>query len=107
MSPRGRMWQRNWRLDSRYCARRFHKFRTATRPIRFSSGKIYLSVNGLWVLNGWARTIGTEKMRSRTPFGARLMRCYQLSTRINYVANDDEKCSAPVELAETQSRLFS
>jgi uncharacterized protein len=29
------------------------------------------------------------------------------STRINRVANDDEECSAPVELAQFQSRLFS
>ena len=40
------------------------------------------------------------------PFDARLMRCYPVSTRINSVANDDEACSAPVELVETQSRLF-
>lgn len=26
--------------------------------------------------------------------------------RINHVANDDEACSAPVELAEIQNRLF-
>jgi len=26
--------------------------------------------------------------------------------RINPVANDDEKCSSPVELAEIQNRLF-
>ena len=41
------------------------------------------------------------------PYGARLMRCYPINTRINHVANDDEKCSAAVELAETQSHLFS
>ena len=40
------------------------------------------------------------------PFDARLMRCYPVSTRINHVANDDEECSRPVELAETQNRLF-
>jgi hypothetical protein len=40
------------------------------------------------------------------PYDARLMRCYPLSTRINHVANDDEACSAPVELAGIQSRLF-
>ena len=38
---------------------------------------------------------------------ARLMRCYPISTRINYVTNDDEACSAPVELAQLQDRLFS
>ena len=41
------------------------------------------------------------------PFDARLMRCYPVSTRINSGANDDKGCSAPVEVAETQSRLFS
>jgi putative SOS response-associated peptidase YedK len=41
------------------------------------------------------------------PFVAQLMRCYPVSTRINYVANDDEECSAPVELAQIQNRLFS
>ena len=40
------------------------------------------------------------------PYEARLMRCYPVSTRINHVANDDEECSAAVELAEVQNRLF-
>jgi hypothetical protein len=39
-------------------------------------------------------------------FDARLMRCYPISTRINRVANDDEECSAPVELAQIQAGLF-
>jgi putative SOS response-associated peptidase YedK len=41
------------------------------------------------------------------PYDARLMRCYPISTRINHVANDDAECSAPVELAKIQERLFS
>ena len=41
------------------------------------------------------------------PYDARLMRCYPVSTRINHVANDDAECSALVELAESQDRLFS
>jgi putative SOS response-associated peptidase YedK len=40
------------------------------------------------------------------PYDARLMRCYPISTRINRVANDDEECSRPVELAQIQNRLF-
>jgi putative SOS response-associated peptidase YedK len=40
------------------------------------------------------------------PYDARLMRTYPVSTRINSVLNDDAKCSAPVELAEVQDRLF-
>ena len=41
------------------------------------------------------------------PYDARFMRCYPVSTRINHVANDDAECSAPVELAQIQNRLFS
>jgi putative SOS response-associated peptidase YedK len=41
------------------------------------------------------------------PCDARLMRCYPVSTRINRVANDDEECSRPVELAQIQPHLFS
>jgi putative SOS response-associated peptidase YedK len=40
------------------------------------------------------------------PYDARLMRCYPVSTRVNHVANDDEECSRPVALAETQHRFF-
>jgi len=40
------------------------------------------------------------------PFDARQMRCYPVSTRLNRVANDDEECSRPVELAESPDRLF-
>jgi putative SOS response-associated peptidase YedK len=41
------------------------------------------------------------------PYDARLMRFYPVSSRINHVVNDDEDCSAPVELAEIQNRLFA
>jgi hypothetical protein len=34
------------------------------------------------------------------------MRCYPVSTRVNSVVNDDEDCSARVEPAQMQSRLF-
>ena len=40
------------------------------------------------------------------PCDPQFMRCYPVNTRINHVANDDEECSRPVELAETQARLF-
>ena len=40
------------------------------------------------------------------PYNAQSMRCYPVSTRINHVANDDEECSAPVEVAQTQARLL-
>jgi putative SOS response-associated peptidase YedK len=40
------------------------------------------------------------------PRDAQLMRRYPISTRINHVVNDDEECSAPVELTQVQARLF-
>jgi len=39
------------------------------------------------------------------PYDARLMRSYPISMRINHVANDDEECSRPAEIA--QNRLFA
>jgi putative SOS response-associated peptidase YedK len=41
------------------------------------------------------------------PFDARLMRCYPVSTRVNSVVNDDMECSARIEIAQIQDRLFS
>jgi putative SOS response-associated peptidase YedK len=41
------------------------------------------------------------------PHDTRAMRCYPISTRINHVANDDEECSKPVELAQIQNSLYS
>lgn len=41
------------------------------------------------------------------PYDPRLMRWFPVRTRINRVVNDDEECSAPVELAEIQDGLFS
>ena len=40
------------------------------------------------------------------PYDARAMRSYPVSSRVNHVANDDEECSKPVEIAQIQSRLF-
>ena len=49
-------------------------------------------------------TMASELLK---PYDAQFMRCYPISTRINHVANDDEECSAPVELAQIQNSLFS
>jgi putative SOS response-associated peptidase YedK len=40
------------------------------------------------------------------PCDARLMLCYPVSSRVNHVANDDEGCSAPVDVADVLDRLF-
>jgi len=59
----------------------------------------------LWLDPGMQNVAAISELLK--PFDARLMRCYPVSTRINHVANDDEACSAPVELLQTQRRLFS
>jgi putative SOS response-associated peptidase YedK len=41
------------------------------------------------------------------PYGARLMRCYPVSARVNRTLNDDPECSARVEIAGIQDRLLS
>ena len=40
------------------------------------------------------------------PFDSGQMRSYPVSSRVNHVANDDEECSRPVELAQEQQALF-
>lgn len=59
----------------------------------------------LWLDPGMQNLAAISEMLK--PYDARLMRCYPVSTRINHVANDDEECSRPAVLAETQNRLFS
>jgi putative SOS response-associated peptidase YedK len=59
----------------------------------------------LWLDPGMTNVEAVSEMLK--PYDARQMRCYPVSTRINYVANDDAECSAHVELTETQARLFS
>jgi putative SOS response-associated peptidase YedK len=49
----------------------------------------------------------TTALELLKPCDARLMRSYPVSARVNNVANDDEECSRPVELAEAQNRLFA
>jgi putative SOS response-associated peptidase YedK len=59
----------------------------------------------LWLDPGMKNVVEVSNLLK--PFDAGLMRCSPVSTRINYVVNDDPECSAPVELTETQARLFS
>ncbi len=59
----------------------------------------------LWLDPGMTNTAEAAEMLK--PYDARAMRCYPVSSRVNQVANDDEACSAPVELAQIQDRLFS
>ena len=59
----------------------------------------------LWLDSGMMDVSAVSELLK--PYEARLMRCYPVSTRIYAVANDDEGCSKPVELARIQNRLFS
>jgi putative SOS response-associated peptidase YedK len=59
----------------------------------------------LWLDPGMQNASAASELLK--PCDARLMRCYPVTTRINHVANDNEECSAPVGLADTQTRLFS
>jgi len=58
----------------------------------------------LWLDPGMRETAAVSELLR--PCDARLMCRYPVSTRINHVANDDEACSAPVELAQIRDRLF-
>jgi len=59
----------------------------------------------LWLDPGMTNAAATSELLK--PYDGRLMRCFPVSARVNCVANDDEECCAPVELAEVQTRLFS
>jgi putative SOS response-associated peptidase YedK len=59
----------------------------------------------LWLDPGMTNVEAVSEMLK--PFDARQMRYYPISTRINYVANDDAECSAPAEVTESQAGLFS
>jgi putative SOS response-associated peptidase YedK len=48
----------------------------------------------LWLDPGMHRVEAISELLK--PYEARLMRCYPVSTRINHVGNDDDKCSRPV-----------
>jgi putative SOS response-associated peptidase YedK len=41
------------------------------------------------------------------PFDARFMRSFPVSSRVNNPGNDDEECSVPIKLAQSQPLLFS
>ena len=59
----------------------------------------------LWLDPGMNNAAAASEMLK--PYDARAMKCYPISTRINSVANDDEECSRPVEIANAQNRLFT
>ena len=59
----------------------------------------------LWLDPGMQDVVAISELLK--PYDARSMRCYPVGTRINHVANDDEECSRPVEIAEAQNQLFT
>jgi putative SOS response-associated peptidase YedK len=58
----------------------------------------------LWLDPGMQNVAAISELLK--PYDAKSMRCFPVSTRINYVANDDAECSRPVEPVQAQNRLF-
>jgi putative SOS response-associated peptidase YedK len=58
----------------------------------------------LWLDPGMQNVAAISELLK--PYDAQLMRCYPVSSRVNHVGNDDQGCSRPVDIAETQNRLF-
>jgi putative SOS response-associated peptidase YedK len=58
----------------------------------------------LWLDPGM--TDVTMALELLKPYDARVMRSYPVSSRINHVVNDDEECSRPVEITQSQNPLF-
>jgi putative SOS response-associated peptidase YedK len=58
----------------------------------------------LWLDPGMTNVEAVSEMLK--PYDARIMRCYPVGTRVNHVANDDAERSTPIELTQTQTRLF-
>jgi hypothetical protein len=90
------------RLASRWSGPTVHQVRTTGAGAR---AKLANLAYDLWLDPGM-RDVGAASELLK-PYDARSMRCYPVSTRFNHVANDDEECSKPVELAQIQNRLFS
>lgn len=59
----------------------------------------------LWLDPGLKETALVLEMLK--PFNAHAMRCYPVSRRVNSVENDDADCAKPLELPESESKLFS
>jgi hypothetical protein len=59
------MWQRNWRLDSRYCTEGFQKFWTATRSISVVTADFQDSI-GLVINGDVSPTIKVVRNRERS-----------------------------------------
>jgi putative SOS response-associated peptidase YedK len=58
----------------------------------------------LWLDPGFSDVAAASELLK--PYDAAAMRCYPVRARVSNVANDDVECSAPVEVAQEQARLF-
>jgi putative SOS response-associated peptidase YedK len=58
----------------------------------------------LWLDPGFTDVAAASELLK--PFDASAMRCYPVSARVGNVANDDAECSARIEVAQPQARLF-
>jgi putative SOS response-associated peptidase YedK len=58
----------------------------------------------VWLDPGMTKTEGATEMLK--PFDAGQMRSFPVSNRVNHAANDDEECSTPINVAQSQQLLF-
>ena len=58
----------------------------------------------LWLDPGMTNVEAVSELLK--PYDAQLMSAYPVSARVNQVKNDDEACSAPIELVAQQPGLF-
>jgi hypothetical protein len=84
--------------------RRAYTLQAAIAAVRAESVILDPAGYDLWLDPGMQNVTAVSELLK--PYDARLMRCHPVSSRVNHVGNDDEECSAPVELAEIQDRLF-
>jgi hypothetical protein len=101
--PRGRSHSAVWCPARRRCAlaTRFRRWSVQRPSVTISNRKAQRSIR-----RGISKDQGHVASDLLKPYDAWLMLCHPIGTRINHVANDDEECSAPAELAEIQSRPF-
>jgi putative SOS response-associated peptidase YedK len=58
----------------------------------------------LWLDPGMTKVEAVSDLLKQ--YNAELMSCHPVSNRVNQAANDDEECSMPVKLVQSQSLLF-
>jgi putative SOS response-associated peptidase YedK len=72
-------------------------------PLPFTIGCLRYSIPNLWLDPGFTDVAAASELLKPYANG---MRFYPVSARVSNVANDDAECSARIEVAQPQARLF-